>query len=187
MLAHFPARSHALQLVLYFGFSRKIWNCTLYVRVYSCLKRRLLCCLNFFCFVKWWREQAPAPRSAISKILSLWLYSLSDFGWFFSFLILYTVGSSPWTGDQPVARPLRTHRTTQTQNKRTQTSMRRVGFEPTTPVFERVKRVHALDRAVTVLGEHRTIAKRFVSLQFLNFYRQSVGLLGRDISTSQRR
>jgi hypothetical protein len=31
---------------------------------------------------------------------------------FFSFLILYTVGRAPWTGDQPVARPIRTHRTT---------------------------------------------------------------------------
>jgi hypothetical protein len=39
---------------------------------------------------------------------------------FFSFLILYTVGRTPWTGDRPVARPLPTHRTTQTQNKRTQ-------------------------------------------------------------------
>jgi hypothetical protein len=67
--------------------------------------------------------------------LSLWLYSPLDLGRFFSFLILYTVGRTPWTGDQPAARPLPTHRTTQTQNKRTQTSMPRVGFEPTIPVF----------------------------------------------------
>jgi hypothetical protein len=44
---------------------------------------------------------------------------LLGFGRFFSFLILYTVGRTPWTGDQPVARSLPTHRTTQTQNKRT--------------------------------------------------------------------
>jgi hypothetical protein len=31
--------------------------------------------------------------------------------------------------------------------------MTRVGFEPTTPVFERVKTAHALDRAVTVIGK----------------------------------
>jgi hypothetical protein len=43
----------------------------------------------------------------------------------------YSVGKTPWTGDQPVARPLPTHRTTQTQNKRIQISMIRVGFEPT--------------------------------------------------------
>jgi hypothetical protein len=41
----------------------------------------------------------------------------------FSFLFLYTVGRTPWTRNQPVARPLPTHRTKQTQNKRKQTSM----------------------------------------------------------------
>jgi hypothetical protein len=30
--------------------------------------------------------------------------------------------------------------------------MPRVGFEPTIPVFERAKTVHALDRAATVIG-----------------------------------
>jgi hypothetical protein len=75
-----------------------------------------------------------------------------DLGRFFSFLIRYSVGRNPWTGDQPVARPLPTHRTTQTQNKRIQTSIPRVGFEPRIPVFERAKIVHALDRAVTVIG-----------------------------------
>jgi hypothetical protein len=53
--------------------------------------------------------------------------------------------------DQPVARPLPTHRTT-TQNKRTQTAMSRVGLEPTILVFEWTKTVHA--RAVTVVGEN---------------------------------
>jgi hypothetical protein len=60
----------------------------------------------------------------------------------FRFVILYTVGRTPRTGDQPVARPLPVHRTAQTQNKRTQTSMPRVGFEPTTAAFERAKTVH---------------------------------------------
>jgi hypothetical protein len=45
---------------------------------------------------------------------------LLGLGRFFSFLFLYIVGRTPWTGYQPVARPLPTHRTTQTQNKRTQ-------------------------------------------------------------------
>jgi hypothetical protein len=76
-----------------------------------------------------------------------------DLGRFFSFLIVYTVGRTPWKGDQPVARPLPTHRITQTQNKRTQTSMRRVGFEPTIPAFERAKTVTALDCAATVTGQ----------------------------------
>jgi hypothetical protein len=53
--------------------------------------------------------------------------------------------------DQPVARPLPTHRT-QTQNKCTQTSIPPVGFEPTISVLEREKKVHALGRAATVIG-----------------------------------
>jgi hypothetical protein len=32
--------------------------------------------------------------------------------------------------------------------------MPRVGFEPTIPVFERVKTVHAADREATVIGSH---------------------------------
>jgi hypothetical protein len=32
--------------------------------------------------------------------------------------LFYTVGRAPWMSDQPVARPLPTHRTIQTQNKR---------------------------------------------------------------------
>jgi hypothetical protein len=43
-------------------------------------------------------------------------------------------------------------RTTQTRNKRRQISIPWVGFEPTIPVFERVKRFHALDRAPNVIS-----------------------------------
>jgi hypothetical protein len=70
---------------------------------------------------------------------------------------------TPWTRDQPVVRPLPTHRTTQTQNKRTQTSMPRVGFEPTAPVFERAKTVHALDRAATVISTRSCYDTKFCS------------------------
>jgi hypothetical protein len=44
------------------------------------------------------------------------------------FVMLYPVGRTPW--------PLSTDRTTQTEQTRTQTSMRRVGFEPETRVTE---------------------------------------------------
>jgi hypothetical protein len=44
--------------------------------------------------------------------------------------------------------------TTQKQNKRTQISIPRVGFEPTILVFEREKTVHALERAATVIGNY---------------------------------
>jgi hypothetical protein len=43
-------------------------------------------------------------------------------------------------------------RTTQTQNKCTQTSMSQVEFEPMIPVFELAMIVHALDNAATVIG-----------------------------------
>jgi hypothetical protein len=40
-------------------------------------------------------------------------------GLFFSFVIFFT--QTPWMSDQPVDKPLPTHRATQTQNKRAQT------------------------------------------------------------------
>jgi hypothetical protein len=42
-------------------------------------------------------------------IIYLWLYSPCGRWPLFQFLNLYIVGRSPWTGDQPVARPLPTH------------------------------------------------------------------------------
>jgi hypothetical protein len=83
--------------------------------------------------------------------LSMALQSFARLGRFFNFLI-FLHGRNPRTGNKPVARQLPTHRTTQAQNKRAQTSMPQVGFEPMIPVFERAKTVHALDRAATVIG-----------------------------------
>jgi hypothetical protein len=70
--------------------------------------------------------------------------------------------SNSWVGriscsrDQPVARPLlhtglHKHR----RNTYRQASMPQVGFEPTTPMFERAKRVHSLDRVASVLSCER--------------------------------
>jgi hypothetical protein len=74
-------------------------------------------------------------------------------GLFFSFMIIFTDGRTPWASDQLVARPLPKYRTTQTQNKHThQTSMSGVEFEPTIPAFERTKTVHVFDRSATVTG-----------------------------------
>jgi hypothetical protein len=69
-------------------------------------------------------------------VLQLWTLAA------FQFLCLYTVDMTPYMGDGTVAKPLPTHRTTRTQNKRTQTSIPRVEFEPTIPVFERPKTVY---------------------------------------------
>jgi hypothetical protein len=40
---------------------------------------------------------------------------LLNLGRFFSFIILHTFGTIPWAGDQSVARPLPTHRITETE------------------------------------------------------------------------
>jgi beta-lactamase regulating signal transducer with metallopeptidase domain len=109
---------------------------------------------------------------SICVSIYLWLYSpLLALGRFFSFFIFYTVGRTPWTGDQPVTRPRPAHRTAQTQNKHTQTSMPQMGFEPTIPVFERTKTVHALDCTATVIGILKyTILKfyQITSHQYVN-------------------
>jgi hypothetical protein len=63
---------------------------------------------------------------AVLSHLSIYLWLCGPFfffyeiGFLFSFLILYAVGKTPWRGDQTVAKPLRTYRTTRAQNKRTQ-------------------------------------------------------------------
>jgi hypothetical protein len=62
-------------------------------------------------------NQGYTTKIYLSTILLL------DLNRFFSFLILYAIGKTPCTGDKPVTRSLPTHRTTQTQNKRTQTSI----------------------------------------------------------------
>jgi hypothetical protein len=57
--------------------------------------------------------------ASLLLLLLLLLMVLQPFHWslasLFSFLTLYTVGRTPWTGDQPVLMPLSTHRTTQTE------------------------------------------------------------------------
>jgi hypothetical protein len=87
----------------------------------------------------------------LCTVISLWLYSPLDLGNFFSFLIHTQSVRLLEREVGPSQGPLPTHRTTQTQNKSTQTSMPGVGFEPTIPVFERAKTVHALDRAAKVI------------------------------------
>jgi hypothetical protein len=97
------------------------------------------------------RDTVYAWGPKVKNLLSLWLYSLRGPWPLFQFLSLYTAGRTPWAGDQPVARSLPTHRTTQTRNKRTQKSMLRVGFEATIPVFERMKTVNHLSLKMSIL------------------------------------
>jgi hypothetical protein len=66
----------------------------------------------------------------------------------FSFLVLgQSVGFSG-----RVISPTQGRYLTQTQNKHKPTSMSRVEFDLTIPVFERAETVHDLDRAATVIG-----------------------------------
>jgi hypothetical protein len=125
---------------------------------------------------------------ALESYLSMALQVLLlDLGRFFNFLIIYTVGRTFWTGDQPVARPLPTHRTIQTQNKRTRTFMPWVGFELTIPAFGRAKTVHALDRAATVIGYFWRLRGQFLPIlepytyriQFWNICTSTVHLTSR--------
>jgi hypothetical protein len=107
------------------------------------------------------------PSDILTIYLSIYLsicqsiYSpLFDLDRFFSFLIFCTLGRTPWTEDQPIARPLPAHREAQTQNKPTRISMAHVEFEPTIPVFERAKTVRASDRASTVVGCNKVLNPR---------------------------
>jgi hypothetical protein len=56
------------------------------------------------------------------------------------------------------------HRATQTQNKRTQTSIPQARFEPMSPVYERVKTVHALYRATTDRHMYETTQSKSLRL-----------------------
>jgi hypothetical protein len=56
----------------------------------------------------------PSIHSSIHPSIHLWLYNLCGPSPLFQFHNLYTVGRTPWTGDQPVARPLPTQRTIRT-------------------------------------------------------------------------
>jgi hypothetical protein len=86
----------------------------------------LCCSLNI-------RDQVSHPYRTTGKIIVLYIltyfyyyyyyyYYYYDYyyccGCFCSFLVLYTVGRIISAGDQPVARPLPTHRRTRTQNER---------------------------------------------------------------------
>jgi hypothetical protein len=109
----------------YKKFKTKHWTCSFHLGLHTFVNK------NFPYVIKQLKLPRASPSPSYFLSLSLWLYSPLDLLQFFNFLILYSVGRTPWTRDQPVARPLHKHRTAQTQNKPTQTSMPWVGFEPT--------------------------------------------------------
>jgi hypothetical protein len=77
---------------------------------------------------------------------------LLGLGLFFSFLVLYTVGRTPCTGDQPVARPLPTHRTTHTIKPHNTDNHTLSGIRTHNPSIRASENSSSLDRAATVVG-----------------------------------
>jgi hypothetical protein len=95
-------------------------------------------CLQYFIYLSIYLSTYLSISVYLSIYLSiylyLWLYSpLLDLGFYFSFLIFYIVGRTSLTGDQPVARPLPTHKKDTDTEKTPQTSMPWVEFEPPDP------------------------------------------------------
>jgi hypothetical protein len=72
---------------------------------------------SFLPFARWGRFMPWWQGTHLICIYGSTVHLL-DHGCFINFVILYTVGRTPWTGGQPVARSLPTQRTKQTQNKR---------------------------------------------------------------------
>jgi hypothetical protein len=81
-------------------------------------------------------------RNVLNGYLFLALHPLLDLEQFFIFLIFYTVGRAPWMGEQPLARSLPKHRTTQTQNKRIYT-----------PIIHALSEIRTHDPSVRASGE----------------------------------
>jgi hypothetical protein len=71
----------------------------------------------------------------------------------FQFRDPYTVGRTPWTGYQPVSRPLPTQDNTNRINARKHPCLKWDSNLPI-PVFERAKTVHALGRVLRGSVEH---------------------------------
>jgi hypothetical protein len=64
------------------------------------------------CRYKYQLNRKESDRKHFHSFIHQWLYSyFLRPSRIFSFLILYTDSRTPWTRDQPVARPLPTHRT----------------------------------------------------------------------------
>jgi hypothetical protein len=73
-----------------------------------------------------------------------------DLGHFFSFLIVYTVGRTPCTGDQPFSK---TSTYTQNNTNRINTALHLVWSQLTILVFEWAETIRALDHVTTVINK----------------------------------
>jgi hypothetical protein len=104
-------------------------------------------CTRFivYCLFLWfWIYQLRTPANALVIV------RLLDFFSHWNQMLGLSLLLWPFVGPWPLFSV--SHRTTQTQNKCTHTSVPRVRFEPMISMFERAKTVHALDRAAAVFG-----------------------------------
>jgi hypothetical protein len=99
----------------------------------------------------------------LNLLLSMALYPIFGSWPLFQFINPIYNRQDSLDGGSAHRNPLPTHRTAQTQNKHTQTSMLRVGFESANSAFERKKTIHVSDRLATVIGK-----KTYRLLYFLN-------------------
>jgi hypothetical protein len=72
----------------------------------------------------------------------------------FHTLVLQITFRAPWTGDRSVATSLSNQHNSYKRCRRT--SIRRVGLEPTTPMSEEQKTLHAFEREAIVIATHQT-------------------------------
>jgi hypothetical protein len=85
---------------------------SIYLSIYLFIYLYISICLSIYLYL------SINLSISIYPSMYLWLYTSCGPWPLFQYLNLYTVGGTPWTGNQPVAKPLPTHTTTQTQNKR---------------------------------------------------------------------
>jgi hypothetical protein len=153
----------SVQIILYLILSKLFYRYSFYLSIYLSIylstRIHLSIYLPIYLLVSIYLSTYLSTRIYLSAYLPV---CLSIYLWLYS----------PFVGSRPISQVLDllhrgydsldggsvrckaatcTHRTAQTQNKRTQTSMPQVGFEPTIPAFELDKTVSALVRAATVI------------------------------------
>jgi hypothetical protein len=98
----------------------------------------------------------------IHSFIHQWIYSpLLGPGLLFSFVIFFTQdGRTPWTGDQPVARPLPTQRTTQTEQTRARTHTH---IHPLSGIWTHVPSVRASEDSSCLTPRGHCDRRRIIS------------------------
>jgi hypothetical protein len=89
------------------------FHASLYLCAHKILEQRKLVSYirkEWRTYSNFWSLISTSFPPSLSLSISQWMYSPLDHGRFFSFVILYTAGRTPWTGDQAAARPLPAHR-----------------------------------------------------------------------------